>query len=466
MRQVPDRNQYMPDRTATSEHDEPLELDRSQTRTNFWILVASQAAVTGYLALRSGFMGALVAGTTGSAIAITFAVTAHRWVAPLTAPLIGRISDASRGGQRRKPFMAAGLLIMGMALLFMGLASSHYWALVLLAATAAIGWSLYRIPRFSATPDLFGQRIWAGMAVSFAVAGALPNLVVQGMVTRTWERSPALSFVFAGSVCGLASWGISAYLREPPSSQSYAAARAASMTVAERAKYIVSHRNLLVLLLAGAFVTVASSPVAPLYVVYAGNVLGVGPKTVAAAAILGGLATLPLIPLTALVCARIDRKAVGIFCAALGILLAVAAYRTSSIVVLTGLGVVTSLIGIAIAVSLGTYLLMVFPRDILAEIAGLWTAVTTVGSIAVSYATSAWIEVTQNWRVIWLPLVVGSAAAGICLLFLELPSRHRRPDLTDLRRSLRKGLAVGISGLDRERSRPHSREPEELEAQF
>lgn len=425
-----------------------VELDRSQTRRNFWVLVAAQAAASGYLTLRSGFLGALVATTTTSALAITFAVTVHRWVVPVVAPVIGRLSDVRSEGGRRRPFMSWGLLAIGVSLLIMAVAPRNYWTLAALAALAAVGWAAYRIPRFSATPDLFGQRVWAGMVVSFALAGAVPNFAVQATVARTWERNPSISFGLAAAACSAGALAVWSFLKEPKVSQEAAAASAQQMSLRERVRFVLSERNLLVLLVAGGIVTVAASPVAPLYVVYAGRVLGVGPKTVATAAIVGGLVSLPFVPLVALLAARIPRKVVGLGCATLGVALAVCAYRTSSIVTLTVLGVITELVGVAVAVSLGTLLLELFPRKVLAEIAGMWTAATTVGSVTVSYVTSAAIEASGNWRLIWLPLVLGSAGALVALSFLDIAPSHRRLDLSDLRRSLRRGFAAGLRGIE------------------
>ncbi len=423
------------------------DLERSEVRKNFWALVLSQAAATGYLTLRSGFLGALFEGVSSSVFAITFAVTAHRWLYPIFAPLLGRLSDKTKGrAGRRKPFMAWGLIVMGAASVLLGIGPRSYWPMVALVVLASLGWTSYRIPRFSATPDLFGQSMWAGMAVSFAVAGLLPNFVVQAMINRTWERSHAKTFVLAGLFAILAGLLILARLREPSSDQAAAAAEATRMDLKERMQYIASHRNLMVLLAAGACITIAASPVAPLYVIYAGHVLRVGVRTVAAAGIYGGLAALPLVPVVALLAARLDRKIVGMGCAVLGTLLAIGAYRADSIVTLTAYGVVTSLIGIAIAVSLGTLLVMLFPREVLAEIAGLWTAVTTLGSIAVSYAISASIELSGNWRLLWVPLIIGCPLSLICLAFLDLPARHRRPDISKLRSSIRTSLAAGVRG--------------------
>lgn len=390
-------------------------------------------------------------------------MTAHRWLYPLAAPLVGRLSDKSRRkGGRRKPFMVAGLVVMGLGLVLLGVGPRSYRPMVALVVLTSLGWTAYRIPRFSATPDLFGQSMWAGIAVSLAVAGFLPNLIVQGVINRTWERSQTTAFVFAGVLAVAAGLVVLGRVREPPRDQAVAAGVASQMGLRERARYIVSHRNLLVLLAAGGCIQAAASPVAPLYVVYAGHALGVGAKTVAAAGIYGGLAALPLIPLVALASARLDRKLVGMGCAVLGTALAIGAYKTTSIVTLTAYGVVTSLIGIAVAVSLGTLLLVSFPRELLAEVVGLWTAATTIASLAVSYGISAVIEVTGDWRLLWLPLVIGCPVSLACLAFLDLPKRHRRPDISKLRSSIRTSLMAGVKGYEpSDRRTDHSPEDSE-----
>ena len=423
-------------------------LHRHEVRQNYWAIVISEAAAAGFLTLRSGYLGAVFEPVSSTVFAITFAATAHRWLSPLVAPLIGRLSDRSaRLGGRRKPFMAAGLIVIGVASVLLGVGPRSYWPMVLIVAIASVGWTSYRIPRFSATPDLFGQSIWAGMEVSLAIAGLLPNLFIQVVINRTWERSHSTAFVFAGVVALIGGIYVLLRVKEPRVEQEIAAARASGMTIQERLHYVASHRNLLVLLVAVGIISTAASPVAPLYVLYAGKVLGVGARTVAAAGIYGSLVALPLVPLVGIVAARLDRKVVGVGCLAIATFLAIKAHNASDIVTITAYGVVAALIGVAIAVSLGTLLLVLFPREVLAEIAGLWTAITTIGSIAVSYGVSIGIQVTGNWRLVWLPLIFGCPAALVCLLFLDLPQRYRRPDISKLRSSMRTALQAGIRGF-------------------
>ena len=66
------------------------------------------------LAVSGVLLTLLVSSRVSSAVAITFALTANRFVGWIAYPLLGRASDRTRSvAGRRAPHMAAGLFLMG-----------------------------------------------------------------------------------------------------------------------------------------------------------------------------------------------------------------------------------------------------------------------------------------------------------------------------------------------------------------
>src|SRR5580704_16948465 len=84
------------------------------------------------LAVSGVLLTLLVSARVSSALAITFALTANRLIGWLAYPLLGRASDRTKSAAgRRAPYMAAGLLIMGVCTWSYTLVGG-YWPLVLL----------------------------------------------------------------------------------------------------------------------------------------------------------------------------------------------------------------------------------------------------------------------------------------------------------------------------------------------
>lgn len=421
------------------------ELKSNEQRRNFWALVWAQAASVGYGALRTGFLGVIVGRYTTSALAISFAVTANRFFQPVLNPVIGRFSDKSQSRHgRRKPFMVAGLVIMGFSLAAVPVATG-YWPLVIVASVSSVGAAFYRIPRFSVTPEIFGQHRWAAMAVSIGVAGILPNFVMQVVINRTWAESQDTTFVIAGAACLLGAVVLAMRMLEPTEAQSGVAEATAEHKMRERIATMRSHKNLMVLLVAGSIATIGGEAVPALYVIYAGEILHVGGETVAAAAIVGALCFAPLTVPAILIGLRVDRHYCAMACSLFGVVLAIAAYFANSIVTLTVVGVLGALSMTVVAVNLGPLVTLLFPRELLGEMAAIWSSFTTIGAIAVTYGTAFFVDWLHNYRIIWLPIAVALSVTAVVLTRLDLPPRHRHPDRSELRKTLGSSFRQGLS---------------------
>lgn len=431
------------------EDHEVTELEHHIQKRNFWALVWAQAASVGYGALRTSFLAVIVARYTSSALAISFAVTANRFLQPVVNPFIGRHSDKTKSRHgRRKPFMVVGLVSMGLSLAAVPIAGS-YWPLVAIASAGSLGAAAYRIPRFSVTPEIFGQKRWATMGVAIGAAGILPNAVMQGFINRTWEQDQELTFVVAGIACVVGGILLAFMMIEPSEMQAAHADAVSSHTLKERLTEMRSHRNLMTLMVAGAISAIGTQGIPPLYVIYAGEVLGVGGKTVAAAAIFQGAAIAIVAGPAVWIGLKADRHYAGMLCAASGSILCLAALAPSDIVMISALGVVGAFVGIIVAVNLGTVVVLLFPREMLAEMAAIWSSFTVLGSLVTIYGTGLMVDVFGNYRLIWVFPAIGFAGSALVLRKLDLPKRHRHPDIKDLKETMNSSFAQGFKRVSR-----------------
>lgn len=440
------------------EDHEVDELEHHIQKRNFWALVWSQAASVGYGALRTSFLAVIVARYTSSALAISFAVTANRFFQPAVNPFIGRHSDKTKSRHgRRKPFMVVGLISMGLSLAAVPIAGS-YWPLVAIASAGSLGAASYRIPRFSVTPEIFGQKRWAAMGVAIGAAGVIPNALMQGFINRTWEQDQELTFVVAGIACVIGGILLAFMMIEPAEMQAAHAEAVTDHSLRERLTEMRSHRNLMVLMVAGSISAIGAQGIPPLYVIYAGEVLGVGGKTVAAAAILQGVAIAVVAGPAVWVGLKADRHYAGMICAASGSVLCLAALAPSDIVTISALGVLGAFAGIVVAVSLGTVVVLLFPREMLAEMAAIWSSGTVLGSLVTIYGTGLMVDYFGNYRLIWVFPAIGFAGSSLVLRRLDLPERHRHPDIKDLKKAMNSSFSQGFGRAGRSNSQENPEE--------
>jgi len=109
------------------------------------------------LAVSGVLLTLLVSARVSSALAITFALTANRLIGWLAYPLLGRASDRTHtAAGRRAPYMAAGLLIMGVCTWSYTLVSG-FWPLVLLIVLVKTASVVFGLTNVAVTPETFGR---------------------------------------------------------------------------------------------------------------------------------------------------------------------------------------------------------------------------------------------------------------------------------------------------------------------
>ena len=117
--------------TETTQGGSGTGIDRLRLRS-FIGLTLGLVGPRANLAVSGVLLTLLVTARVSSALAITFALTANRLIGWLAYPLLGRASDRTHSvAGRRAPYMAAGLLIMGVCTWSYTLVGG-FWPLVLL----------------------------------------------------------------------------------------------------------------------------------------------------------------------------------------------------------------------------------------------------------------------------------------------------------------------------------------------
>src|SRR5207302_7673088 len=122
----------------------------------------------------------LVASRTSSALGITFALTSYRLLNWLTYPFVGRRSDrTATSAGRRVPYMAAGLIGMGVCTWLYTVGHS-YWFLVAMIIAAKQASAAFTVTSISVVPEAFGRSRWVKALVVITVAGSIVSLIIKG----------------------------------------------------------------------------------------------------------------------------------------------------------------------------------------------------------------------------------------------------------------------------------------------
>ena len=154
------------------------------------------------LAVSGVLLTLLVSARVSSALAITFALTANRLIGWLAYPLLGRASDRTRtAAGRRAPYMAAGLLIMGVCTWSYTLVSG-FWPLVLLIVLVKTASVVFGLANVAVIPETFGKSRSVKAAALIGLLGVLVSLVIKGTVIATWKANDPATWNLAFRMAG------------------------------------------------------------------------------------------------------------------------------------------------------------------------------------------------------------------------------------------------------------------------
>ena len=385
------------------------------------------------------FLTLLVASRTTSALAITFALTAHRLFLWLVYPLVGNLSDrtSTRVG-RRVPYMAGALLTMA-ACTWLWTLAPGYWLLVLAILGTRLAASANQMTSIVAVPEVFGRSRWIRAGGSIWVVGFAVSVVLRGTVVATWnDADPAtwnFTFRLAAIFMAVAGLAVILLVREAPGVAAAAPAVDEGL-LRDRLREFVSAPAARPLLVLGAALAVAGGATSRLFPVYAERVLG---------ATTAQLAVLPFIvaPLS-LVVAVIGAGSAG-------------RLRRRTWVVLTGTGVtVVGIVGstasslwqpvaasvllsgilIAGSVALLPMFLRLLPqRGSLGERLGLLAGPLSAAVVLGAYAAGVLVDLTGDYRTLWWITVAAGPVVAAAALGLRQPEAQARGGLGTLLRA-------------------------------
>ncbi len=432
-------------------------LDRRRLRS----LVGLALGLVGpraYLAVSGVLLILLVSSRVQSALAITFALSAHRLVGWLAYPLLGRASDRTRGAAgRRAPYMAAGLLIMAACTWAYTLVPG-YWPLVFMVVTAKTSAVVFGLSNVAVVPEAFGKRRAVKASVVVAVLGGLASLAVKGTVLATWRTGDpatwALAFRVASGIMAGAALIVLLLVRESPAAGEVARSDRAKPVVRWRteAARILAAPNGRVLA-AGVMVFWAGvSATGYLVVVYLEKIqhAGAGVQTVA-----GWVMGAPVAVFGVLVGYGISRaftrRQVAVGAPALGAGLSMLQFASSHIWQTVVLAFAGAPLFCAFVISLAPMLLRLLPSEGGAgELLGKLLAPFSAFAMAFAFLAAWAVDLTGDYRVIWLFPAFAGVVQALVMCRLWVPSGSERPVLTGVGRRLGDWTLEQLRGGDRQ----------------
>ncbi len=409
------------------------------------------------LAVSGVLLTLLVSARVTSALAITFALCANRFVGWLAYPLLGRASDRTTGvAGRRAPFMAAGLVVMGLCTWGYTLVPG-YWPLVGLVVVAKVSSVVFGLTNVAVVPETFGKRRSLKAAMVIGVLGALVSLAVKGTVIATWRTGdPAtwnLAFRAAAGIMLGAAVVVLLLVRESPAAADVAAddRRRRREPWLDELRRIGDSPNGAVL--GGSLLVfwAGLSATGYLAVVYFQKVqhAGASVQTVAGwvmgvPVVFFGLAGGYLLSRT------LTRKQVAVLTPAAGAVVSLLQFGSSHMwqtVVLAFVG--APLFG-AFVISLAPLLLRLLPSSGgFGELLGKSLAPFSAFGALFAFAAAWAVDVSHDYRVIWLfPAAAGVIQAAM-LLRLRVPAAAARPALRGLPERMGEWLLDQVTGSDR-----------------
>lgn len=372
------------------------------------------------------------------ALAVTFALTANRLLSWMTYPVAGRLSDRTRSRVgRRTPYMAGALIMMGAAT-WMFTVVQGYWLLVLFIVIARQASAVFTLTNVAVVPEVFGRSRWLKALILTTVLGSIASLGIKAIVVTTWKQGDPstwnLPFQVASVIMICVGLAVLLLVREAP-----AALVGAQVDRTERnrpalsdLKEILEGPNAKVLVSGTLLFWSGVGSTAYVAILFFQRNLHAG----ASAQTIAGLATgLPVfvigIALGIPLARWLKPRQLAIGAPLLGALLAGVQYFDTHIwqaVVLSYIG--APFIGAYIIV-MAPLLLQLLPRaGGLGERLGLLLSPFNLCAVILAYAAAVTVQVTGNYRLIWLFPAATGVGHALVNCWLRYPQRDAtRPDM-------------------------------------
>jgi Na+/melibiose symporter-like transporter len=436
--------------------DAGVAIDRMRLRS-FIGLTLGLVGPRANLAVSGVLLTLLVSSRVSSALAITFALTANRVIGWLAYPLLGRASDRTRtAAGRRAPYMAVGLIVMGVCTWAYTLVGG-FWPLVGLIVLVKTASVVFGLTNVAVIPETFGKSRTIKAAALIGVLGVLVSLVIKGTVIATWKaHDPAtwdLAFRMAGGFMVAVAIIVLALVRESP----------AARRVAERERHqrirpwreelaaIVAVPNAKVLITGISVFWAGLSATGYLAIVYFQKVQHAGAN---AQTIAGWVTGVPVVMLGLALgyglSRLLTRKQIAVLTPLAGSVVSVVQFTTTHIwqsVVLAFVG--GPLFG-AFVISLAPMLLQLLPRaGGMGELLGKLVAPFSLFAMAFSFLAAWVVDLTGDYRTIWLWPAAAGVIQAVVMCWLRIPKGQERAEMGDLIQRMGDSVLEQVMGRDR-----------------
>jgi len=409
---------------------------RDHRRASFVGLTIAKLASTPFGAVMGTYLTLLVATRARSAIAITFALTAHKYLSDRTLARIGR----------RVPYIASGFVVAGVAVWLFTVAKG-YWPLVAAIVLAREASVVQRVARFAVTPDVFGRSRWLRAALLMAATTVLPGAGILAIIRFTWDqdRPTTWNLTFRIAAVGLIIAGIAvlALVREAPGSQ-VAAEAAARRSWREELRRFLALPNARVLLAAGGLLAGAGAATSRLFPVWANRSLGIGGPQLVDVSIATAVGAIALVPLGLWLAGRAHPRTLAVSAALFGAAVTTAHVLVSDVRIFVLAAVITVPLTVAAVVAgLPLVLRLVPPGESLGETLGVFLGPFSLLTTVAAYASALLVDAFDDYRLIWVVAGAFTLAAAGVLRHLEVPVGAERSDVRELLRRARRANRAG-----------------------
>jgi len=392
----------------------------------------------------------------GAPLAITVALTAHRLVGWLAYPVLGRASDRTRTmAGRRAPYMAAGLLVMGLCTWSYTLVGG-YWPLVGLVVVVKLASVVFGLNNVAAIPETFGRSRSLKAAAVIGACGTVVSLVIKFTVITTWTTDPATwngPFRMAGGFMVAVAVAVLLLVREAPAARAVADRDRSrpSRPWQDELREVLRVPNGKVLLAGIFFFWAGLSATGYLAIVYFEKVqhAGAGAQTVAGW-LTGAPALLVGVPAGYAVSRLLTRKQVAVIMPLGGAVLSVVQFFTTHLWQSVVLALASAPLFTAFAISLAPMLVRLLPRSGgMGELLGKLVAPFSLFAVVFSLLAAWAVDATGDYRVIWLfPAAAGVLQAAVMTRLRVAPGRER-PQLAAVPQRLVQAVVDQVWGRDR-----------------
>jgi len=409
------------------------------------------------LAVSGVLLTLLVSSRVSSAVAITFALTANRLVGWIAYPVLGRASDRTRSvAGRRAPYMAAGLFLMGSCTWAYTLVSG-FWVLVVLIVVVKTASVVFGLTNVAVIPETFGKSRTIKATVVIGILGAFVSLIIKGTVIATWKASDPstwnLPFREAGTLMMIVAVIVLVLVREAPAARAAAdierrtPARSWRLEVAD----IMAGPNARVLV--GGILVFWSglSATGYLAIVYFEKVQHAGANVQTIASYVSGVPVVMFgLGLGYLLSRHLTRKQVAVLTPAAGTVVSLVQFTTTHIWQTVVLAFVGAPLFTAFAISLAPMLLQLLPRSGgMGELLGKLVAPFSLFAVAFSFLAAWAVDVTGDYRVIWLFPAAAGVVQAVVMCWLRVPPGHERAELQGLFERMSESIMNQVTGRDR-----------------